>query len=411
MATVFSEATTTNNGIGGSINPKKVIFFTVFLVAFVFSGLITITHIIPFRMGLISLIIIPLIFIYGIKLDRVAVAYIILSLLVILSALLTKASLLELVAFLRIPIFSFLIYYLVNIFITSENISRIIKLCIYISVVQLPLVIFQQLFYSRFPTRFTQGINPIDFDFGTFNANDAPLSIFCVLIVIFLLFDNKHNYIVRYKWPIALWLTLTVLIVNAEILKFVIILVWGIYFLRYLSIRVFVSIIVIFSLALTILSFAGVLNQIWSDFSYSLRSNTSTGQLQEEAFLSGAYSRGAAISYYLNQDIKWLGDGPSKYFNVFNNIRMRGNTGHLFTFYAEVGLLGWMASVFILFLIAVPGYDAKIRISLVGILSFVAMMLLSLTTQIMNDVSIFLIFCIIQKCYLIPQQAKPEIIS
>ena len=92
---------------------------------------------------------------------------------------------------------------------------------------------------------------------------------------------------------------------------------------------------------------AGILDQIWGDFSYSFRSNTSAGELIEEAFLSGSYGRGAAIAYYLNQDIKWFGDGPSKYFNVFSNIRMRGNTGHIFTFYSEVGLFGWLLSVLI----------------------------------------------------------------
>ena len=382
--------------------PKKVVFYTILILTFLLSGLITILHFIPYRMGLVSALIIPLILLYGIKIDRVLIAFIVLAILIGLSALYNHSSILELVIFLRILGFSFLIYYLVEIYIDQNTISKVIRLCVLIAIIQLPIILLQQVFYTQLPARLTLGISHIDFDFGTFNANDAPLAIFSTLIVVFLLFDKKHNYIIRYKWPIALWLTLTVFIVNAEIIKFIIVLVWTIYLVRYLNIKIFVSSLLLFTVILSILFMAGILDQIWGDFTYSFRSNTSVGQLQEEAFLSGAYSRGAAISYYINQGIKWFGDGPSKYFNVFSNIRMRGNTGHIFTFYSEVGLLGWLASVAIFFMIAFPGSGWRIRVSWVGLLSFVAVMMLSFTAQVMNDISIFLIYCIIQKSHLIP---------
>lgn len=391
------------------INPKKIVFYTIFILTFIVSGLITITHVIPYRMGLASAIIIPLVFLYGIKIDRVFIAYFALAILVSLSALSNTSSFIDLVIFSRILGFSFLIFYLVEIYVDQKTITNVIRLCIAIAIIQLPIIILQQLFYYELPVRLTQGISYIDFDFGTFNANDAPLSIFCVLLVIFLLFDKKRNYIIQHKLSIALWLTITVLIVNAEILKFVIVLVWMIYLLRYLSIRVTLSFIVLLSLTIAILSIAGVLDQIWGDFTMSFRSNTRTGQLQEEAFLSGAYSRGAAISYYLDQDINWFGDGPSKYFNVFSNTRMIGNTGHIFTFYSEVGLLSWLVSVFIFFLIAFPGRKFHIRLSMVGLLSFLSMMILSFTTQIMNDISIFFIYAIFAKTYMIPPFGKSDI--
>lgn len=392
---------------GYIVNPKKIIFFTIFLLTFLFSGIITMLHIIPYRMGLTSALIIPLIFIYGLKVNRVLIAYLLLVIFIGLSALFNYSSIVELIIFLRILVFSYLIYYLVEIFIDQDNISKIIKLCIIIAVIQLPIIIFQQAFYDLVPDRLIQGIYYIDFDFGTFNANDAPLSIFLILIVIFLLFDKKHNYIIRYKWPISLWLTLTVFVVNSELSKIIIMIVWVIYLIRYLNIKVLISSLVLFSLIFGILAMTGVLDQIWTDLSRSFSANITAGQLQEEAFLSGSYGRGAAVAYYLNQSVKWFGDGPSKYYNVFSNIRMRGNTGHIFTFYSEVGLFGWLLSVSIFFLFAFPVRDSKIRISWVSILSFVSLMILSFTTQIMNDISIVLIYLIVIKSYLVPQQVEP----
>lgn len=391
------------------INPKKIVFYTIFFLAFLFSGIITMLHFIPYRMGLISALIIPLIFIYGFKVNRILIAYLLLAIFIVLSALFNLSSIAELLIFLRILVFSYLIYYLVEIFIDKNNISKIIKYCIMIAVIQLPIIIFQQTFYDRVPDRLIQGIYFIDFDFGTFNANDAPLSIFLILIVIFLLFDKKHNYIFRYRWPISLWLTLTVFVVNSELSKIIITMVWVVYILRYLNFKVLLSSLVLFSLIFGIFAMTGVLDQIWADFSDSFNANTTAGQLQEEAFLSGNYGRGSAVAYYLNQSVKWFGDGPSKYYNVFSNTKTLGNTGHMFTFYSEVGFFALLISFIIFFLVAFPGEGWFIRLSWVGILSFIAILMLSFTTEVMNDISIFLIFAIIAKTYLIPPIKQSEI--
>ena len=392
-------------GIGEAkiiFHPKKTIFFIIYFLAFIFSGFLTVINVIPYRMGLVSFCVIPLLFLYGLRLNRVVLSYGILVVIITFSAIYNNSSLVQLFTFLRILIFSFLIYYLVEVYINQENIINILKLSIGIAIIQLPIVLFQQLFYTSLPARFTQNVAKIDFDFGTFNANDAPLSIFLTLLVIFILFDKKRNYFIRHKWPIALWLTLTVLIVNAELVKIIIVMVWGIYIIRYLNFKVLISTLILFVVIVASLATMGMFNEIWSDFRYSVSTNLSTDPLNQEAFLSGNYGRGAAVAYYLNNKIKWLGDGPSKYYNAFTKTRAIGNTGHIFTFYSEIGIFGWLMSMLIFFFIAIPGRKWILMVSWIGILSFFALFLLSFTTQIMNDISIFLIFCIINKSFLIP---------
>jgi hypothetical protein len=119
-------------------------------------------------------------------------------------------------------------------------------------------------------------------------------------------------------------------------------------------------------------------------------------------FLAGRYGRGAAVAYYLNREILWLGDGPSRYYDPLSRVRLLGNWGHAFGFYSEVGVFGWLFSVLFFLLIAFPGQDGKFRLRWVPVLLFLAIQALSFTTQIMNDISIVLAYCIFAKTYLVP---------
>jgi hypothetical protein len=362
-----------------------------------------------YRMGLVSALVIPLFLIYGIKIERVSIAYVALTGVVLLSGLYNRSSSREIVLFMRILGFSYLMYRLVEVYIHPDNIARVIRLCVAIAMIQLPIVVLQQLAYDYIPARLKASVIPIDFDFGTFNFKcDASMAFFSTLIVIFLLFDHKRNYIIRRRWVVLFWLTLTVLIANAELVKLILALVWGVYLVRYLSPKVIIYSIAVLLLVVGTLTLFGIFDEIWSDFTHSLSGNTRLDSSSEEAFLSGNYGRGAAVAYYLSGDILWLGDGPSKYYDVFSKTRLRGNTGHIFTFYSEVGLLGWLASVLIFSLIAFPGREWRMRVCLVGLLSFVSIQLLSFTTQIMNDVSVVLIYCIMAKSYLIKPIGNQE---
>jgi len=386
-------------------NLTSLIFYTVFFLVFCLSGLLSFLSILkgfPYRMGLVSILVLPLIFLYGIRINKVFISYVLLTAIILLSGFYNGISVQGILLFMRTLIFSYLILRLVEIYLRPANIHRVLNWCIIISILQLPVVILQRISFTHWPAIVRANIDRLDIAFGTFNfKGDAAMAFFLTSIIIFLLFDGKHPYRIQYKWIILGWLTLTIYICNAEVMKITVSLVWAVYFFTHAKTKIILYSVVLFLCIFGLLVVSGIFNQVWSRFWYNLQTNTQLTSEREQSFLSGNYARGTAIAYYFNQKIKLLGDGPSSYYNVFTRTRVLGNTGHIFTFYSEVGLLGWLASTAIFILIAFPIHRGRITISWVSLLIFLSIQLLSFTSEIMNDVSIVLTYCIITKAYLI----------
>ncbi len=383
-------------------------FHLIFFLLFCLSGLLTYlsisTNLFPYRMNLVSALVVPLAFLFKIRINWTVIAFAALSMIVALSGMINNSSLMEFILFMRILGFSFLIYFLVDMYVRPENIAKLIRLSTIIALVQLPIILLERYSYEYLPQKVKSIVIPLDFDFGSFNfKGDASMAIFLVFIVIFLLFDKKHHYIIPKRWLVIAWLTLTVLITNAEIVKLILLIVWGVYIVVNINKKVIIYSSASIALILAILFVSGKFESVAGQLLHSFQSaNVSTKAT--EAFLSGGYGRGAAISYYIDKGITLFGDGPSKYYDPITRSRLLGNTGHIFTFYSEIGLLGWIFSVLIFLFIAVKIENTKIKISITMLIIFLAIQMLSFTTEIMNDVSIFMIYCIFAKSSLIPDR-------
>jgi hypothetical protein len=359
-------------------------------------------------MGLMSLIVFPLLLIFRTRINKVFFGYVGLFIIILLSGFVNHSSVLEIVLFFRILIFSYLVYWLVELYLRPSTITKVAKLCIIIAVIQLPIVLLQQALYSHLPSFVTWKSNETDFDFGTFNfKGDATMSLFLTLMVIFLLFDTKAKLYTKYKWLIVGWLTVTVFIAHSKIMQLGILLVWGVYLLNHLSIKQMVYGVIVALLIVSVLLAAGVLETTFHLLMESLLEIQNTDAGKESAFLSGRYGRGAAIAYYIERGILWLGDGPSKYQDVFTRTRFIGNTGHIFTFYSEIGLLGWFMSIAIFFFMGFPRHRI-FRYGWVNLLSFIVLQLLSITSNVMNDIGIVMIYCIITRLYMLPKSSNSE---
>jgi hypothetical protein len=388
-------------------NLIRLTFYTVFFLIFCFSGLLSIITSHSYRMGLVSSLVIPLVVLYGIKFDRVLFAYIILSLFVVLSALYNKSSLFDFVKFMRILGFSYLIYYLVARFVNSDNIVKIIRICVIISVIQLPVILLQIFMYNKLPFSWTMNAAPVDFDFGTFNYKcDYAMTFFLASLTIFLLFDHKWSYIVKRRMLLAIYLTVTIMIANAQVVKIIILLVWGAYMLRNFRLRtVFLIVLLVVSVSqtATLLFNRGIINENPLSFIFKAQgAMRAQNYINDARYFSGGYGRSAALYYYMTHDILWFGDGPSRYSDVFTKTFVRGNTGHIYTFYSEVGLFGWIASMVVLFLITFRWKEWRFRDRWVPWLMFISISVLSLTSHVMNDVAVMLIYCIMAKSCMIP---------
>ena len=394
-------------------NPKQTVFYVVFGLAFLLSGLITMLDIIPWRMGLASLLVIPLFLIYKFIPNKVIVAYIFLSFFIFISWLINQTSLIGLLLFYRIVIFSFLIYVIVESFVRQKNIERILHICFFVGLIQLPVLLLQRLAYSQLPSRITRTVSRTDFDFGTFNfKGDAAMTYFLLMLIIFLLFDTKRLKVIKHKIFFILWFTFTILVANAEMVKLILIIVWAVYFVINFKSRISFILFAFSLLGFISLGVMGILPTIIENAYKPLRGPILVFiqgegiEANVNKYLEGGYSRAGAIYYYASSEILWFGDGPSIYSNSLSRERLRGNVGHIFTFYSEVGLFATCLTYLIFFLIMFTIRGWKIRLNVSRVLMFLTFIIMTFTSQVMNDISFMLIYILMSKVHLLYSQER-----
>ena len=333
-----------------------------------------------------------------------------LSIAILFSAILNDSSIIQVISFVRIPIVAYLVYNLVKTYIDNEvRARRVFRLLYLIGFLQLPVLILQRLAYPVLPSRWKYSplqaeISLADFGMGTLNG-DTAMTFLLVLLTIILLFYQQSRELFRWRWCGALMFTLTIFVGNSEMQHLMILLVWTIYILTHLRLRILlatgttavVALGMLFALyRFGVLTFVPFQRTIIRLSTYLTIFN---GQVEGDAFLSGNHARAAAIYYYITTPIRWLGDGPGAYYNAITRERIVGNWGHIFTFYSEVGIVGWALSILIFALIAFPFtiQSKRIRtsISWVQILTFIAINVLSIVKYPMNTMPVLFTYCVV----------------
>lgn len=388
--------------------PTRIIFILVFLLLFCFGFILAVITNFQYRAAMVSLLVIPLIFIYGIKLDQVLLAYGFLASIVVFSAIENSTSIQDFILFMRILVFSYLIYYLVKVSITEKSIGPVMQACVWVAVIQLPIMLVQWQLYDVLPLRLRGPAIFEDFGSGTFNyKTDYAMSFFLLMVTIYVLFVKQNNPFAKYKYVIGLWLSLSILVCNAQIVKIPLIIVWGVYVLRNFKIKTLITFglgALVVGIIVLVLYQSNLLNESITTFIDRI---TMPGD--KNTYLEGGYSRIAGLEYLFTDGFTLLGDGPSAYNDPITRIRTRGNTGHFFLFFSEIGFIGLIASFFLLFTITVPITDGTIRISWIKALAFFSLIILTFTSHIMNDMAVFLIYCIIIKASVFTNnQGKPN---
>ena len=328
----------------------------------------------------------------------------------LISAWVNNVSWLQLLAFVRILIIVYLIYNLVWYYLDNrERVVHVLRLMFLIAIVQFPVIALQRYLYPFLPDRIKYGnvtgqLSMIDFGMGTFNG-DTSMAFALIVLVILLLFDRNVRFIAKRTWLLAGWLTVTILFSNSQIHHFMILFVWVIYFLTHLRIKnILIGFIlvgfVIASIVLlsksNLMTFPLIQNTINKFLSIS---QVLDENIAYEKFIGGSQARNEAIAYYLNQPIKWIGDGPGAVYDTATGSRTVGGWGHIFTFYAEVGIIGWLVSVLIFFVIAFPirwsDTGVKIQYSLVQALVFLSVNIVTLVKYPMGNSAIMFTYCVI----------------
>jgi hypothetical protein len=394
-------------GDQGDQRAKALVFAVVFASVYLLSGILTVATSGLYRMGLVSALVVPLLILYGLTLDFPTVAFLGLALSVSLSALVNGSSMRDLFLFLRIPAFGFLMYYLAKLVLIKSNIKKVLRVCVLISVVQLPIMLLQNVL-----------VGGHDADFGTFNIKtDYALAFFAILVVIVLLFLDPGNPTInrRLRWPVLTWLALTVLSSNAQIVKLILIAVWGVYLVIHHSSHMLLKVtssLILVSLALVVMFHIGLLSENPLTFVERIPglgmvvSQRVVAGDSGRSYLAGGYDRAGAIRYFMSHPVSWFGDGPMKYYDVFTRTFTRGNMSHVFNFYSETGLVSLLLSIAVFFGIAfVPRW--RPRWSMVGVLIFAAINILAFTSHVMNDIAVMLIYAIVGRAQWLLMDGEP----
>ncbi len=373
---------------------KKTIFNIVFLLLFLFGGMIEYFGIFHFRPSFLFILPLFLIPLYGIKLNKITFSFVFFFFFIVFSGLINGSSINQIIVFsARYVILPYGMYYLVSIHVSRKNIKKIIRLMIFIGIIQLPVVLIQRFFYDQI-VRFTSiGISNVDITFGTFYVKeDYAMSIFLISLIIFLLFENKFNLFIKNRYFLSAYFTLTVLLSNSMICHLIVIGVWGVYLMRSHEIKSIIRLIAIGFITLSALFYFNYAEKWQNMVAPTLAKMALKGDVNNKQFYSGGYARVAAVLYYLDQPMELFGDGPGKYYDPISEEYTLGNQGQVLTFYAEIGIFGLIMGFIVLYNMV----RTSTRSRGVRLLYFSSLVILAIPSSVLSNSSIILAFNLIQ---------------
>jgi len=218
----------------------------------------------------------------------------------------------------------------------NSKIERALK---FLALIQLPIVIIQLLFYKQLMRLSAVAISFSDFRFGTFYVKGDPImSTFLILLIIYLLFVKRK--ISLSDSAVVLTSIISTFIGSSRLSQMTLLLVVGYYFVLHSSAKQKAYSLI----AAGAIFFAFYLGGYGGDFGESFTNAYKQATLQEGTdigrFKNGQYSRGGAILYFLDQDLKVIGDGPGKHTNALEGELSLGLNGAYFKAYAELGIIG-----------------------------------------------------------------------
>ena len=339
----------------------KLTFYLVIILTFLCGGML------QFFLGVsntiltisINTLLILICFIYiflkkKVLLNKVTFSFSSYVLLILLSAVANGSGFLNFLIYLNFAILPLSIFYFFYInqkekYITKKSLEKTLLL---IAFIQLPILLVQRNFYDVLIgfNNNDQSIASVDFLFGTFFLkSDHSLGFFLLLIIINLIFNIKQNFkFINYRFPIAIYLSLTLLLSESNISKALLIATWAIFFLIFIYNKIPKSIftrkffIVVSIIFLSIIAYnVKNLNYITSRLGGTIEKNF-TVERSLKFYEEGTAKRLQILVVAINKlDLKIIGDGPYSYFDIRTG--QFKNTIHfsqIIWTYFDLGILG-----------------------------------------------------------------------
>ena len=382
---------------------KALVFYAVFFLMFVIGGFLNYFGILSYKMVLgasLPLLLLPFI---RIRFNWLLLLSTIFLVVTLTSAAVNQTNLLLTLWFLQNCAFPVLMYIVVSAYLRADNIKRVINWVVLIAAIQLPIILFQRLAYPVLSRFAKVEVAHYDIGFGSFYTSDDPaLSFFVLGTLLFLLIDDRHNYFVRNKTVLIIWLTLTILVLNSKIAYLILALVWAYYLITRVKRRI-TFYLVGFGTVILLIAYLSPLGEQFVTNVTLLKQQLEFSVAPDKAELfyeTAQGNRPATVLHLARQRIKFIGEGPHALYNpLTNKFNKGGDTSQLITFYVELGVIGLLVSYAMLYSLTLGRRKSEFTR-----LYLVVLIVISAVSNIFLDASIMMIFAIFCSIDLVPDR-------
>lgn len=383
---------------------KKLLFYTAFILLFIIGGTINFYGILPFKMAYVSFLPFLLLPFFKIKNNLLFKTAVLFFLLITASAFYNKTPLKYTLLYYQFAVMPFLIYFLVSQYVNESNIHYIFRICFYLALIQLPILIIQKVFFEELSSLGIIELLEEDFAAGTFyTSNDPALAFFLFCLLVFLLFEDELNYFVRYKLVYILWITLTILVLNSKLAFLILGFIYSYYAFKKLSAKVLLSILLSIPIIFLLFWFSSLQVQIRANIHglvHHFNSIYMDLHVVKQFYLNGDGNRAYALVYLFSQPLSLIGEGPYFSFDPFTHkYRVGGDSGLLINTYINLGLLG----IIVIYLYLYSFLKVKV-INSYSVKCFLILLAYSLTVDIFIDASMMMAFHIFSFGYLLNRE-------
>lgn len=329
-------------GIGGTLQFLGILSNTIT------TALLTVLALIPVILHISTYL--------KVKFDLIHLTLSLFGLLIIISGLWNGTNVLLMTLYFLVIIVPYALHNLLTLYLNQATLRKIMMVFIYIGLLQLPVMLIQSIVAKTAIKFSARPIAYYDFKFGTFFlANDHALSFFVVGLITFILFNPNSQQIIKNKNFTLVWLCITVFLSNSKISYLILILVLGIYFIRYITVKQIIYGLIFSFLSIGIVMSTSIRHVMEQNLTgiYDNFNRERTISDSRKIYKAGLGGRKIILQVWLDEPLRIIGEGPNTYFNPitkkFDNAQIYGQ---ILWIYYDLGLAGVILSLLLIVVIA-----------------------------------------------------------
>lgn len=185
--------------------------------------------------------------------------------------------------------------------------------------------------------------------FGSFFIRgDHSLGFFLLIYILSIVFKRKQMPIRKTDWLLIAYISLTILIMESNLTKLVLIIVLGYYLFIWLYKKInFLGMFIMVFVGYLLFNIALLIPEI--NGQYIFFKNKYTPEESQIAFDKTYAKRPQiAVVYAVNEELKLIGNGPYDYFDIFTGkFKQTHHFSQLIWSYNDLGILGLLTVIFL----------------------------------------------------------------